>query len=310
MPFNITILGSNSALPAYGRHPSAQVLQAGNRLILLDCGEGTQMRLADLGIRFSKLEAVLISHLHGDHYFGLVGLLNSFHLLNRVRPLTVFAPEELMPILDLQMRYTKGSLSYPLKIVYTRPDGVHTLLADEELEILSIPLNHGPTPTTGFLIRELASGRRIDGEKARSLGIAHADMERLRRGDDVQDDAGHPVRNAEVTLAPWKPRSYAYCTDTAYLPGLSEIVAGVDLLYHEATYAEADAHRAEARFHSTAQQAALVARDAGVGKLLIGHFSSRYETLDSLLAEAREVFPKTELALEGEVFSLEKVETE
>ncbi len=277
---------------------------------MLDCGEGTQMRLADCHIRPGKLETILISHLHGDHYFGLVGLLNSFHLTGRVRPLTVYAPPELLPILDLQMRYNKGALSYALNIVPTKADAVHLLHQDAELEILSFPLHHGPTPTTGFLIRERAGGRRISGEKVRSLGISHADMERLRQGEDVPDAAGNLVRNEDLTLPPWQPRSYAYCSDTAYLPALSEILQGVDLVYHEATYAEADAHRAAERFHSTSRQAALLAAAAGVGRLLLGHFSSRYDQLDSLLAEARAVFPNTDLALEGEVFSVEKREGE
>jgi len=308
MPFQLTILGSNSALPAYGRHPTSQVLQVGERLFMLDCGEGTQMRLAECHVRPGKLEAVLISHLHGDHYFGLVGLLNSFHLLGRVRPLTVYAPADLLPILELQMRYSKGALSYPLQVIPTQADGVHVVFSDQQLEVLSFPLNHGPTPTTGFLIREKPGGRRILGEKAQALGISHADMERLRQGADVPDAAGRMLRNDELTLAPWKPRSYAFCSDTAYLPALREVVQGVDLLYHEATYAEADAHRAADRFHSTARQAALLAADAGVGRLLIGHFSSRYEKLEPLLEEARGVFPATELALEGQVFAVEKRE--
>jgi len=308
MPFQVTILGSNSALPAHGRHPSAQVLQTGDRLIMLDCGEGTQMRLSDCRIRPGKLEIILISHLHGDHYFGLVGLLNSFHLTGRLRPLTVYAPAELLPILELQMRYTKGQLSYALSVVPTGADGVHLLFQDAAMEILSFPLHHGPAPTTGFLIRERAGGRRIQGEKAQALRIPHADMERLRQGEDVLDAAGRLVRNQDLTLNPWQPRSYAYCSDTAYLPALSDVLRGVDLLYHEATYAEADAHRAAERFHSTARQAALLAASAGVGRLLIGHFSSRYDQLDSLLAESRDVFPNTDLALEGEVFSVEKRE--
>lgn len=268
------------------------------------------MRLAECHVRPGKLEAIFISHLHGDHYFGLVGLLNSFHLLGRVRPLTVYAPAELLPILELQMRYSKGALSYPLEVIPTHANGLNTLFSDHQLEALSFPLNHGPTPTTGFLVRERAGERRIQGEKARSLGIAHADMERLRLGLDVPDAAGRIVRNQDLTLAPWKPRSYAYCSDTAYLPSLREVVQGVDLLYHEATYAEADAHRAADRFHSTARQAALLAADSGVGRLLIGHFSSRYENLAPLLAEAQAVFPATELALEGQVFEVEKREGE
>jgi ribonuclease Z len=308
MPFNVTILGSNSALPAHDRHPSAQILQAGDRLFLLDCGEGTQMRLADLRIRPGKIEAVLITHLHGDHYFGLVGLLNSFHLMGRTRELTVFAPVELQAILEIQMRYSKGDLSYPLHFKVTTADSAHTILSDDQLEILSFPLHHGATPTTGFLLKEKVQGRRIDGEKVHALGIAHSDMDKLREGMDVVDASGNPVTNALVTFNPWKPRSYAYCSDTAYLPALAEVLQGVDLMYHEATYADADAHRAAERFHSTARQAAQVAQAAQATRLLLGHFSSRYDQLDSLLAEARSVFPNTDLALEGEVFSVEKVE--
>jgi ribonuclease Z len=306
MAFHLTILGSNSALPAHGRNPSAQVLQVGEELLLFDCGEGTQMRLVEQGIRPGRISTVAISHLHGDHYFGLVGLLNSFHLMSRVRPLTLFAPAELWPILDLQMRYTNESLSYALTCSETRPDGLNLLVEREGYALWSFPLNHGQTPTTGFLLRERSTGRRIDGAKVEALGIPHEDRERLRLGQDIRTPDGRVIPNAELTLPGWKPRSYAYCSDTAYMPELAETLQGVDLLYHEATYAEEDAEKAALRFHSTARQAAMLARDAGVGRLLLGHFSSRYADLDRLLDEAREIFPRAELALEGTCFALER----
>jgi ribonuclease Z len=304
MPFSVTILGSNSAIPAHGRHPSAQLLNAGHRLFLFDCGEGTQMRLAEQALRPGKLEAIFITHLHGDHYFGLVGLLNTFHLLRRERPLALYGPPALEPLLDVQLAHLKGELTYPLTFHATRTDGPVRLFADAALEAWSFPLDHGPAPTTGFLLRERPGGRRVDGDKARAAGVAQTDMARLVQGLDVPGADGRHIPNAALTLPPWRPRSFAYCTDTAYAPGTAAHVAGVDLLYHEATYREAEAALARERHHATAAQAATVAREAGARRLIVGHYSSRYRELDGLLAEARAVFPDTDLALEGENFEV------
>lgn len=328
MPFAVTILGSNSAIPAYGRNPSAQLLQIGQRLILLDCGEGTQMRLAEArmaqqqqhelrgdqasgeaALRIGRIEAICITHLHGDHYFGLVGLLNTFHLLSRKKPLTIYGPPELKPLLEGQLDYLKGQLSFPLQFVATQAQEPSCILRDDQLELWSIPLHHGSSACTGFLALERSSGRRIRGEAVTEAGIAHEHMVALKQGQDVPDADGHMQPNSSLTLAPWRPRSYAYCSDTGYMPTLAETLLAcnghqpIDLLYHESTYMEEHANLAAERGHSTAKQAAQTAKGCA-RRLLIGHFSSRYRALDGLLSEARSVFDHTDLALEGERFEV------
>lgn len=328
MPFAVTILGSNSAIPAYGRNPSAQLLQIGQRLILLDCGEGTQMRLAqarmaqqqqkelrgegeqgEASLRIGRIEAICITHLHGDHYFGLVGLLNTFHLLSRRKPLTIYGPPELKPLLEGQLSYLKGELSFTLEFVPTQSERPECVFQDAFIELWSVPMQHGQSACTGFLALEKPGGRRIRGETVTEAKVAHEHMEALKQGRDVPDGEGRLRSNAELTLPPWRPRSYAYCSDTGYQPGLPTLLQQcarqhrIDLLYHEATYMEEHATLAAERGHSTASEAARIAQ-ACARRLLVGHFSSRYRALDGLLAEARAVFPHTDLALEGERFEI------
>jgi len=299
--FALTILGNNSAVPAYDRNPTAQVLQTPEEAYLIDCGEGTQMQFARYKVRRSRIHRILISHLHGDHYFGLVGLLNSMSLLGRTQELHVHAPAPLEEIIQLQLNVAGAILNYPLHFHAIHEEGL--IADDKKLSIHSFSVKHR-IECWGFLFREKKNLRRIDPERARIYEIPAAYYPQLQQGHDYVNKKGTIVPNEEVTTAAPIPRSYAYCADTIYDEGLVEKVKGVDLLYHETTYLKDLHERAADRFHSTTVQAADIARKAGVKKLLIGHFSSKYELLDEFLREASEVFEQTELALEGTCYKI------
>lgn len=292
----LTILGNNSAIPAYGRNPTAQILQTTEDFFLIDCGEGTQLQMTKYKVRKSKISHIYISHLHGDHYFGLIGLLMSMGLLGRTHDIHLHAPKELKDILDLQFGITKAELSYN---IHFHPLGNNQKITDtERIEVFSFKVKHG-IDCWGFLFREKRNPRKLDLERAISYGVPSSFYESLQKGLDYKTKKGTIVPNEEVTLAAPKPRSYAFCADTIYDPDLCSIVEGVDLLYHETTYLKDQEQRAASRFHSTTHQAGSIAAQAGVSKLLIGHYSSKYESLEPFLSETREVFANTELSVEG-----------
>lgn len=274
--------------------------------MLIDCGEGTQMRFRDLGEKESKIERIFISHLHGDHYFGLVGMLTTWQLLGRTRPLTVHGPKELWPIVEAQVDVRR--LGYPCGFESTQTQTQVLIAEHRNYTVESFPLEHAGFPTTGFLFREKPSGRRINGEKAEALRVPISEREGLRWGADARLEDGTVISNEELTIPGWKSRSYAYCSDTGYFLGLAAIVESVDLLYHEATYLNEHADLAAERGHSTAEEAARTAATAGAGLLLLGHFSSRYPNPAPLLREAKEVFEHSELALEGKRFEVSRQE--
>jgi ribonuclease Z len=292
----LTILGNNSALPAFGRNPTAQVLQTQDEAYLIDCGEGTQMQLAKYKIKRSKITHIFISHLHGDHYFGLIGLLTSMGLLNRTTDLHLHAPGALKEILDLQMDAAKVNLPYTL---YFHPLGEECLIADDKkITVECFKVSHR-IDCWGFLFREKKNPRHIDPEKVKAYEIPATFYEALQKGQDYTNKKGTIIPNAEVTIPGTVPKSYAYCADTLYNEDLAEKVKGVDLLYHETTYLKDLEEKAIARFHSTTEHAATIALKSGAKKLLIGHFSSKYEELDQFLVETTAIFEQTELALEG-----------
>lgn len=303
MTFEVQILGSNSALAAHGRHPSAQLLRYGSRQLLIDCGEGTQMRLQRFKAKPFKIDHIFISHLHGDHYFGLIGLLTSYHLLQRKTALTIYGPPELQAILQLQLDAANTELSYPLVFTATQAREPEVLLDDESLSVTSFPLAHR-IPCTGFIFREKKHPRKIIADAVSSLNLTAEMYADLRQGKDILDLNGVFHSNESLTEATVACRSYAYCSDTLYKPDIIPLINGVDLLYHEATFSRDSEERAKQTFHCTTIEAARIATEANVKQLLIGHFSSKYLDLKPLLIEATEVFPNTLLAIEGEVINV------
>ncbi|WP_127126288.1 ribonuclease Z [Pseudoflavitalea rhizosphaerae] len=295
----VTILGNNSALPAYDRHPTAQLVTLDDQLFLVDCGEGTQVQLSRYRIRWGRINYIFISHLHGDHYFGLPGFLNSMGLLHRENDLHLFAPPELEPILDLQFKAASTILPYKLHFHPLTEEGV--LVKTDKFKVTCFPTKHR-IPCWGFRFEQVKAPRRVNPEKAIRHGVPAAFYDRLKWGENYTTQSGNLVMNEMVTDPAAKPKSYAYCADTIYDEELVPYIEGVDMLYHETTYLRELNDRAAARFHSTTEQAANIAKSANVGRLLIGHFSSKYENLDQFQAEAREVFPATDLAIEGVTF--------
>lgn len=297
----LTILGNNSALPAFGRNPTAQVLQTNNELYLIDCGEGTQLQMSKFKIRRSKIHHIFISHLHGDHYFGLIGLLTSMGLTNRIEDMHLHAPAMLEEIIQIQLKVADTRLPYK---VYFHPLGEEGIIADTNtLTVQAFKVQHS-IDCWGFLFREKKNKRSIAPEKVKAYEIPVAYYEQLHKGMDYINKKGTIIPNEELTVEGPKAKSYAYCADTAYHDGLAEKIKGVDLLYHETTYLHDLAERAASRFHSTTKQAAEVAKKGQVKKLLIGHFSSKYESLDEFLAETCCVFENTELAVEGTCYKI------
>lgn len=292
----VTILGNNSALPAYDRHPTAQVITLDDHLFLVDCGEGTQMQLARYKMRRSRINHIFISHLHGDHYFGLIGLITSMGLMNRDHDLHLFGPAPLEALIQLQLNVAATTLPYTLH--FHPLEGEGTILKTDKFEVSCFKVFHR-IDCWGFRFSQVKAPRKINPVKAREHGIPAAFFDRLKQGEDYTTQSGELIRNELVTDPGAKPKSYAYSADTCFNESVAEKVKGVDLLYHEATYLKDLEERAAARFHCTTVQAATIAQKAGVGKLLLGHFSSKYEKLDLFEQEARTVFPDTELALEG-----------
>ncbi len=303
MSFSLTILGSSGALPAYGRFPSSQYLAIQNRHFLIDCGEGAQMQLMKYQLPIQKIDHIFISHLHGDHYLGLMGLLFSMHLQRRQTDLHLYSPRGLDDILLLQLKYSKSVLNFEIHFHPFDPDQAVCLYQDEVLTVETIPLRH-KLPCAGFLFREKEKPRKLDKAKLKP-GILLQHLAQLKTGADVLDERGQLLyRNTDFTLPPTPVYSYAYCSDTGWNEPMVEQLRGVSLLYHEATFMDEDKDKAVETKHSTAADAARMARACGAGKLVIGHFSARYRDLEPLLTEARAVFTNTVLAIEGNTFEL------
>lgn len=301
MHFSVTILGAGSATPMLGRHPSSQLLTYENETFLIDCGEGTQYRLLEHKIRPGRLKAIFISHLHGDHYFGLIGLISSLNLGGRTEELYLFGPRGLDEILTIQFKYSQTPLHFPIHFTATDTTISYQLFENHFFTVHTIPLEHR-IPCAGFLFREKPHKRKLIKEKLVE-DMPYDYLRQLKNGEDVFDEAGNLLFSfEEFTLPAPPPRSYAYCSDTRYDARIADYIKGVSLLYHEATFQEDLAHQAFERFHSTAREAASIAQKAQAGKLLIGHFSSRYKELAGFLSDAQSIFPKTEIAEEGKMF--------
>ncbi len=303
LPFTLTILGCSSATPTSERNPTAQILSHGDKLFLIDCGEGAQVALRKMHIHFQRIRHICISHLHGDHFYGLIGLISSMHLLGRTKPLHIYGPPMLKEILDMQLLASQTTLLYPLEFHATQAEKPEVIFEDEHIAVSSFPLLHR-IPTTGFLFREKPYERKMRKDVLESLKIPVHLIPKLRSGEDYTAADGTVHRNAEITIDPPAPRSYAFCSDTAYFEEIIPVIQGTSMLYHETTFMNDRIANATDKFHSTTGQAATIAVKAGVKKLLIGHYSARYDDLQPLLDEARAVFPETDLAVDGCVFEI------
>ena len=298
----VTILGNNSALPAFGRHPTAQAVSIYGEIILLDCGEGTQVQMQRFGQKWRKVQHIFISHMHGDHYFGLPGLINSMSLLGRTLPLHLYAPAALEPIIEQIQSLADTTLNYPFYF-HPLPEGCKLLTENEQYAVSCFPVNHR-IPCHGFLIEQKTRGRKLLIDKCREHEIPAYFYDRLKLGEDYETKDGNIIKNEWVTIEGPSPKKYAYCADTIYTESFLPYIQGVDTIYHECTYLEDDVAKAEARFHSTAKQAAQIAKLANAKQLLLGHYSSKYRDLDAFRAEASEIFPNVQATIEGTEYEI------
>lgn len=292
------ILGCGAALPLPGRNPTAQVVNVHEKQFLLDCGEGTQIALRNERVRMMRIDHIAISHLHGDHYLGVFGLLATFSLLGRTRALRIYGPPGLQSLIALHEAHSETVRGYPLEFHETSLDGPRVLFEDDSVKLESFPVRHR-IPTTGFVLREQPREPGVKREWVRKWGLVPTEILALKKGRDVCRPDGTVIHHAEACHPVPKPRSYAFAADTRYWERVAEWVNGVDLLYHEATFDGKLKDRANKTFHSTATQAARIAQLAGVGRLVIGHASARYSGAEELLEEARATFPNTVAASDG-----------
>lgn len=299
MSLKLVVIGCGSATPVGNRISSSFALKKENEVFLIDCGEGAQMRLKSYGIRMNKISRIFISHLHGDHYFGLVGLLSTFHLFGRKDELHVYGHFPLREIIDLQIKAGNTTLSYPLHFHDIEAEKEALIYEDETIKVETFPLVHS-IPTNGFLFREKPRPLNLKKEFVEKYTPAVESMQSIKAGNDFMDSDGHVLLNKEITFpSSYKPKSFAYCSDTVYTETIIPYIKGVDLLYHEATFMDDMLHAAKDKLHATASQAAYIAKAAEVKSLLIGHYSARYAILEPLLEEAKAVFQNTVAAEEG-----------
>ncbi len=301
--FKLTILGCSSATPTSKRNPTAQLLNIAERNILIDCGEATQIQLRKFKQKFQRINHIFISHLHGDHYLGLVGLLSSMHLLGRTKELQLFCPKELKEIIDIQLTASHTRLNFNIIYHFHSYIDDEVLFEDEKFEVRAIKLNHR-IPCCGFKFIEKPIPANINKEAIDKYKVATEKIIEIKAGADYVCDDGRIIANSKLISNKRNPRSYAYCSDTIYDERLVPLISEVDLLYHEATFMDNMSTRAAETFHSTTVQAATIASKAKVKNLMIGHYSARYKDLEPLLLEAQSVFKNTQLAVEGETTSL------
>lgn len=305
MGFSVTILGNSSAKPTPHAHPSSQVVNLNEQYYLVDAGEGVQQQLIRRGINPLRLRAVFISHLHGDHCFGLFPLIATLGLEGKRTPLDIYAPAPMGEILEYHRRYFWDDLPYEVKWHEVRTTEHTIIMQNNTLEVWSIPLRHR-VPTAGYLFKEKQPGRNVDKFKIEKYGLSIAQIVAAKRGEDITLEDGQVIPNDELTYIPYQARSYAYLSDTAYSAKAAERVHGVDLLYHETTYSTSEAMFAKGRGHSTTVEAAKVAVKAEAKRLIIGHFSSRYKSHETLVEECRTIFPNSDIAAEGMTFNIEE----
>lgn len=300
MGIRVTILGSNSAIPTAQRFPTCQLVDVNHAYYLMDCGEGAQMQLRKHRIKLQRLGCIFISHMHGDHYFGLIGLLNTLHLLGREKELHIYGPSALEGICEAMFKEADTRLRYPLHFHVVDSPG--PVMEDQNVKVTSIPLKHR-IPCFGYRFDEQKKQRKMLKSKIEEYNIPVEQIPRIKQGADLKLPDGSTIPNQEITEAPALAKSYAFCSDTAYDESIVPYIQGCHLLYHEATFTKEMEARAAKTFHSTAEQAAQIASSAKAGKLLLGHFSARYLNLEQHRAEAQAIFSNSELALEGETFT-------
>ena len=298
----LSILGCYSATPRIIAHTTSQVLETRGHLFLIDCGEGTQVELRRHKIKFNQIKHIFISHLHGDHYFGLVGLISTFRLLTRETDLHIYGPKGLKEVITLQMKLANSWTNFKLIFHELSSKSSELIYEDEKVSVHTIPLDHR-VYTNGFLFKEKPFERKLDIDKAEALNIDKAYFRKLKQGDDVVNEQGRIIPNAEVTFEGHQPKRYAFCSDTAYKEDIIPIIKGVDVLYHESTFMDAHEHLCAKTKHSTAKQAATIALKANVKQLMLGHYSTRYGSLEGFKAEAETVFKTVLLAEDGKVFN-------
>ena len=294
----LTILGCHSATPHANKAPTAQLLSSKKHNFLIDCGEGTQVLLRKAKVKFSHIKHIFISHLHGDHFFGLPGLISTFRLLGREAPLHIYGPVGIREAVTLLLKLSDSWTNYPLHFHELSEKEPVCLFSDGEMEVHTIPLKHR-IYTNGFLFRETPKERKIKPEAVKKLRIDQSQMRNLKQGKDVVNIDGESISNAQLTHDPKPSKAYAFCSDTAYHPEITRQIQGVDVLYHEATFLDDNLELAKKTDHSTAKQAAQIAKDANVIFLILGHYSSRYKDLTLFQTEAAEIFPNVELAYDG-----------
>jgi ribonuclease Z len=301
--FEVTILGAGSASPTLNRNPSSQLLNIGEKYLLIDCGEGTQVQLRKYKLSWAKIDYIFISHLHGDHYLGLLGLLQSMHLLGRKNDLHLFCFPELKEIIEIQNKYSGTVLNYQILYHFLENDKKNLILETNLVTVYSFPLNHR-IPCVGFLFNEKEAPRKILKDKLIEYNVSTAEINKIRKGINATDNNGEEIRFELLSEVAYQPRSYAYCSDTKYDESIVPIISKADTLYHESTFLKEMETRAVATFHSTAEQAAKIASKAIVKKLILGHYSARYKSIDEFLNEAKPFFENCFLAREGDTFKI------
>ena len=299
----LTIVGCHSASPRYDANPTAQILEVKGHLFLIDCGEGTQVQLRKFKIKFARIKHIFISHLHGDHFFGLVGLIATFKLLGRDAPLHIYGPKGIKQAVLLQLKLGKTYTNFDLKFHELESNQPTLLFEDAILSITTIPLKHR-VYTNGFLFQQKPGDRVLNIQKATQLGIDSSYYQKAKQGFDVPDSNDNMVSNTTITFDPAPPKSYAYCSDTAYFEQIIPQISNTTLLYHEATFLQQHAHLALKTMHSTPEQAAIIAKKANVGTLLLGHYSGRYNDYNEFKLQAQKIFKPTKLATDGTVFEI------
>lgn len=305
MSLKLTILGCHSATPRLNAYPSSQYLEIKNHGFLIDCGEGTQVQLRRYHIRFTKIKHIFISHLHGDHFYGLVGLISTFRLLNRLDELHVYAPKGLKEIITLQLKISNSWTQYPLIFHELSSEKSELIFENAVVEVRTIPLDHR-IYTNGFLFKEKLGERKLNMTEIQGFKeIDICDYQNLKCGKDFIQDDGKRIPNQLLTLDPPPPKSYAYCSDTGYFPEIIPLVKNVNLLYHETTFLNDKKELATTTKHSTASQAAQIAKLGNVKKLIIGHYSSRYKNIELFKIEAQAIFKNTETVIEGKIIEIE-----
>ncbi|QCE43229.1 ribonuclease Z [Psychroserpens sp. NJDZ02] len=297
----LNILGCYSATPRTFTNPTSQVLEINNHIFLIDCGEGTQVELRRHKIKFNRIKHIFISHLHGDHFFGLVGLISTFRLLGRDTELHIHSPKGLKEVITLQMKLANSWTNYKLTFHELTNKESEIVFEDDKVEVHTIPLDHR-IYTNGFLFKEKLGDRKLDMNAVLNEDIDVSYYRKLKQGFDVTNEAGVLVKNESVTLPPNKPKSYAFCSDTAYSEAIIPIIKDVDVLYHESTFLEQNAKLAAPTKHSTAKQAASIAKQANVGQLILGHYSTRYDDLNVFKTEAQSIFENVKLGDDGKIF--------